>query len=125
MEKNILLYDKSHAYKSFFRKNFIDILNIVDYNKFDDFNDINFDDYDAVIFILNEEKELIDLMWAYTKVKNLFLSTKFNKINKRMRDLEHVTMLDLNKNKNEILKDIRFFMNLIEPNIKLKKLVTV
>ena len=125
MKKNILLFDKTHAYKSFFRKNFIDILNFVDYNKFDDFNDINFDDYDAVIFILNEEKELIDLMWAYTKVKKLYLSTKFNKINKRMRDMENIILLDLNKNKNEILKDIRFFMNLNEPIIKLKKLVTV
>ena len=114
MMKNILIYDRTHAYKSFLRKNFIDVLNIEDFNKFEDFNEINFDDYEAVFFILSEEIELVDLMWTYTKVNNLFLSSKFRKINNRLQDMGNVTIMDFNKNKKDILGDIRFYLNLIE-----------
>lgn len=116
MMKNILIYDRTHAYKSFLRKNFIDVLNIEDFNKFEDFNEINFDDYEAVFFILSEEIELVDLMWTYTKVNNLFLSSKFRKINNRLQDMGNVTILDFNKNKKDILGDIRFYLNLFETN---------
>ena len=125
MMKNILIYDRTHAYKSFLRKNFIDILNIEDFNKFEDFNEINFDVYEAVFFILSEEIELVDLMWTYTKVNNLFLSSKFRKINNRLQDMENVTILDFNKNKKDILGDIRFYLNLFETNSVRSKVMSI
>ena len=112
--KKILIYDKSHAYKSFLKKNLKDHLYIEDFDDFDDFNEINFNEYEAVFFVLSEEIELVDLMLAYSKFNNLFLSSKFKKINNKLQDIENVFILDFNKNKKEILDDFRFYLNLIE-----------
>lgn len=123
--KNILIYDRTHAYKSFLRKNFTDVLNIEDFNKFEDVNEINFNEYEAVFFVLSEEIELVDLMLAYSKFNNLFLSSKFKKINNKLQDIENVFILDFNKNKKDILADIRFYLNLYETSLQLKKMETI
>jgi hypothetical protein len=125
MMKNILIYDRTHAYKSFLRKNFTDVLNIEDFNKFEDVNEINFNEYEAVFFVLSEEIELVDLMLAYSKFNNLFLSSKFKKINNKLQDIENVFILDFNKNKKDILADIRFYLNLYETSLQLKKMETI
>jgi len=115
MKKQILIYDKSHAYKALLKDKFISELEVKDFNKFEDIRAINFEDYFAVFFVLYEESELIDLLYVYTKTKNLFLSSKLKIFNKLAFELDHTTMLDLNKNKTEIMKDFQLFMNLKTP----------
>lgn len=123
--KNILLHDTKNVFKNFIKNTFIEDFKIEDYDRFKDKKLIDFNNYDAVFIILNEEIEMIDLIWAYIKVDNLFVCSKSETIIKRMNDFEHITVIDLNKSDNEILSKIGYHLNIYEGNLKESKVMSL
>lgn len=115
MKKNILMYDSSHGYLAFMKKQFKTEYEIFNYEKLE-VSEIDLDSYNAVIFIINNEIELIDLMYIYTKVEYLFIFTNFKKINKRMEEFNNITILNLHKSKKQIAEQIRFWLDVFEAN---------
>ena len=116
MKKNILVYDSSHAYLAFIKKQFSEEFTVKNYVKLDHNEVENLDRYDAIFFMINNETELIDLMYIYTKVNNLFISSNYRKINDRLDEFNNITILNLNNSKKQIAEQIRFHLNLLETN---------
>ncbi len=107
MKNEVLIYDNSTAYANFFKQK---LGSEFDFEKFKSLNDsehIDFKKYMAVIFILNSEIELLDLMWIFSKTNNLLFYSKYKKINARLSEIENITLLDFNKSKSEIVENIQ------------------
>lgn len=112
-KKKILIYDSSRGYSRFIKLNFkeFDIKSFFEYNNY---KDINYDEFFAIFFIVNQTKDLLDFIWIYKKIDIMFLGTPLVEINKRMKDFEDIIILDLEKKRQEILDLIRFNFKYME-----------
>ena len=112
--KKILIYDSSNAYLAYMKRQFKTNYEITNYEKLEK-KELKLDSYEAVIFIINNEIELVDLMYIiYASVGNLFVSTNFIELNKRLNDFENITILNLNKTKKGLVEQIHFGLNIFE-----------
>lgn len=112
--KKILIYDSSNAYLAYMKRQFKTNYEITNYEKLEK-KELKLDSYEAVIFIINNEIELVDLMYIiYASVGNLFVSTNFTELNKRLNDFENITILNLNKTKKGLVEQIHFGLNIFE-----------
>lgn len=112
--KKILIYDSSNAYYAYMKRQFKTNYEITNYEKLEK-KELKLDSYAAVIFIINNEIELIDLMYIlYASVGNLFVSTNFTELNKRLNDFENITVLNLNKTKKGLVEQIHFGLSILK-----------
>lgn len=109
--KKILVFDSSGAYLAFIKKHFKNEIEVISYEKTNE-RERHLERYDCVFFILNDETELIDLMYMYTKVNVLFISSNYNKINEKLKQLDNVVVLNFNQTKDVIVKQLRFCLDL-------------
>lgn len=104
--KKILIYDSSNAYLAYLKRQFKTNYEISNYEKMEK-KELNLESYIAVILIINNEIELLDLMYIiYASVGNLFVSTNFTELNKKLNDFENITVLNLNKSKKLLVEQI-------------------
>lgn len=125
MKNEVLIYDNSNAYAEFFRQK---LGNEFEFKKFKSLNDsesIDLKEYMAVIFILNSEIELLDLMWIFSKNSNLLFNSKFKKINKRLDEIQTISLLDFNKSKKEIVDDVLLHLKMSTSYIDSENLMVV
>lgn len=114
--KKILIYDSSNAYLAYMKRQLKTNYEITNYEKLEK-KELKLDSYDAVIFIINNEIELVDLMYIiYASVGNLFVSTNFIELNKRLNDFENITILNLNKTKKGLVEQIHFGLDILKSN---------
>lgn len=112
MERNVLIYDNSCAYANYIKQKLGREFDFEKHRAFRNSENIDFKKYGAVIFILNSEIELLDLMWILNKTKNLLFYSKFKKINERLDQIESIKLLDFSKSKIEIVDDIQMNLTL-------------
>ena len=112
--KKILMFDSTHAYLTFVKRKFKNEYTISSYEKTDE-SEMDIASYDSVIFIINNETELVDLMYIYPKADSLLIWSEFKKINEQLSKLDKIFVLNLNQSKNRIAEQLRFWLDLPKP----------
>lgn len=108
MKKKILIYDTSRGYNRFIKLNFKDEFEVVNYFDYDNSKSINYDEFNAVFFIINQPIELIDLVFVSSKNFTLFLGTPLLEIVSKVKELDDVIFLDLQMSRKEMVDFINF-----------------
>lgn len=112
--KKILMFDSTHAYLTFVKRKFKNEYKISSYEKTNE-SEMDIASYDSVIFIINNETELVDLMYIYPKADSLLIWSEFKKINEQLSKLDKIFVLNLNQSKNRIAEQLRFWIDLPKP----------
>lgn len=111
-KKKVLVYDSQHCFSRFLKYEFKKDFAFEVYKNFKKFDNI-IEHYAIMLFVLNSEEELYDLMRIYKKGVPLIVCT-FNKdIKSKLKMMEDILLLDLSKVKTEMRSELKFFLNVI------------
>ena len=106
-KKKILIYDSSRGYSRFIKLNFKDF-EVINFSEFNNYKDINIEDFDAVFFIVNYPIELVDLICLQQKTALIFVGTRLLEIADIVKDFDNTIFLDLQQIRSVLLDLIQF-----------------
>lgn len=106
-KKKILIYDSSRGYSRFIKLNFKDF-EVINFSEFNNYKDINTEDFDAVFFIVNYPIELVDLICLQQKTALIFVGTRLLEIADKVKDFDNTIFLDLQQIRSVLLDLIQF-----------------
>lgn len=107
-KKKIIIYDTSKGFSRFMKLNFSERYEVVLFFDFKDFRDIDFEEYSAGFFIINESTEVFDLMLIYSKIQSLFVGSRLPTISKSLNNVDDITIIDLTRSRQEMVEFIDF-----------------
>lgn len=112
MKNKILVYDTAGGYKRFIKMNFNDEFDCESFFDYDIKEEIDYDQFVALFFFVNDPIQLVDLMRIYKKVNLAFLGTRIVKINESLKKLDDAVFLDLEQSRPQMLDCIKFNLRL-------------
>lgn len=113
VKKKILIYDSSRGYSRFIKMNFKDF-EVNNFSEFTNYRDINAEDFEAIFFIVNYHIELLDLICFKAKKTPIFFGSTLSEINAKIKDFDNFILLDLSKNRKDILDFIKLHFNMFQ-----------
>lgn len=119
MENKILVYDSSKGFNRFLKLNYRKQYDIVSITDSSNFNQVDFDEYKAVFFIVNSEAELLDLLVILFKAKFLIIGSREKHVMNALMVLEEVVFIDLNLKKDELVQFIDYIFDINDVNVGL------
>ena len=112
MKNKLLIYDSSNGYKRFIKINFNTEFDCKSFFEYKRGEDIDYNDFVAVIFIVNETVELVDMLRVYKTGALIFLGTRVLQIGNALKELEDTIFLDLQESRQEMIDIITFNLRL-------------
>lgn len=112
MKKKVLIYDSSSIYLNFLEKKIGKHLTEVNFRKLDNIDAVDFEGFDALLFVLNDEKELVDLMWLHTLIPNIIITSRLKKLTNRLSNFDTISLLDLDNPNYKIINNICLQLNI-------------
>jgi hypothetical protein len=116
MKDKVLIYDTTGGYKRFIKINFNDKFDCESFFDFKEKSAINYSDYVALFFFVNDHNQLWDMLQLYKKVDVSFLATRIVSINENLQNLDDAIFLDLRQSRLEMI-------DFIKANLKLSGLL--
>ncbi|WP_271336868.1 hypothetical protein [Flavobacterium azizsancarii] len=105
-----LVYDSQHCFSRFLKYEFKKDLAFDAYKNFKKFDNV-IDHYTIMLFVINSDKELYDLLRIYKRGVPLIVCTFDKEIKTKLEIIEDILLLDLSKVKSEMRSQLKFFIN--------------
>lgn len=112
MKNKLLIYDSSNGYKRFIKINFNNEFDCKSFFDYQVGEVINYNDFVAMIFIVNETMELVDMMRINKKIALVFLGSRIVQISDALKELDDTIFLDLQQSRQEMIDSITFNLRL-------------
>lgn len=109
-KKKVLVYDSQHCFSRFIKYEFKKDFAFDVYKNFKKFDNI-IECYAIILFVVNSDKELYDLIRVYQRGIPLIVSTFKKEIKLKLEMIDDILLLDLSKVKSEIRSELKFFLN--------------
>lgn len=114
MKNKVLIYDSTNGFKRFFKMSFNNKFDCENFLEYKLRENVNYDHFNAVFFIVNSPMDLLDLLVIYKKGGLIFLGSPIVKISEDLKVLEDVIFLDLQLKRSEIVNFIKYNLRLFE-----------
>ncbi|MFG4002172.1 hypothetical protein [Flavobacterium aquidurense] len=111
-KKKVLVYDSQHCFSRFLKYEFKKEFAFDVYKNFKKFDNV-IDDYTIMMFVINSEKELYDLMLIYKREVPLIVCTFNQEIKVKLEMIEDILLFDLTKIKTEMRSELKSYLNSI------------
>lgn len=112
IKKKIIIYDTSRGFHRFMKLNFANDYEVDSVFDFKGIKDIDFDEYSAIFFIINESTEVFDLIALYSKGKSIFVGTRLSNTTESLQNIEGITIIDLIQSRQQMVDFIHFHLKI-------------
>lgn len=106
-KEKILIYDFKRGFSRFIKLRLSAKYEFEIFNNKSLLKDLKIDEHLAVIMIIADYTDLVDLLYIHSRTKNIIVFCEIEAIKYKIYDLEDIILLDLNKIKKELLIDIK------------------
>jgi len=113
MKNKVLVYDTTGGYKRFIKLNFNNEFDCESFFDFKEKSTINYNDYAALFFFMNDQSELWDMLQIYKKFDVSFLAARIVSINEKIKNLDDAIFLDLGQSRPEMIDFIKSNLRLL------------
>jgi len=109
-KEKALVYDSQHCFSRFLKYEFKKDFAFDVYKNFKKFDNV-IEHYVIMLFVINSEKELYDLLRIYKRGIPLIVCAFDKEVKAKLEMIEDILLLDLSKVKSEMRSELKFFLN--------------
>lgn len=109
-KKKVLVYDSQHCFSRFLKYEFKKDFAFDVYKNFKKFDNI-IEHYAIMLFVVNSDKELYDLIRIHQRGIPLIVSTFNKEIKLKLETIDSILLFDPSNVKSEMRAELKFFLN--------------
>jgi hypothetical protein len=116
MKNKVLIYDSTSGYKRFIKINFNNEFDCENFLEYRVREYVNYDEFVAAFFIVNNPMELVDILKIYKKIDLIFLGSPIVQISESLKVLDDMIFLDMQLKRPEMIDFIKYNLRLFVTN---------
>lgn len=111
-KKKIFIYDATKGFSRFLKLKLSNDIIIECCTNRKELINYNLTNIDLAFVVLNDQKDVINFIYIYSKIENIVLYSNIEEIVDRLSGIETITALNVNLTKTDLLKQINYSLQL-------------